>query len=217
MVDQIMPILRAAIGRGVVRPVPPEDKEELVQDCAAMAAKLVDAAERNGKTFTPGNIAFYTLQSAVGGRRAFNARGRDVLSPIARVSKSVAVSSVDAPVQAGESDGDTTLHDVLASTGEGPDVAAGRDLDWDALAEHLQPRKTVIIDRVARDVPGKEIAAELGVSQARVVQLKREIGSEIRDEWGQDCLAECQRPPAWWWHQQVAREQRACRYERVSR
>jgi len=45
-----------------------EDTQELIQDGTAMAAKILINANRNGKTVTPGNVAYYTLQHLKFGR-----------------------------------------------------------------------------------------------------------------------------------------------------
>ncbi len=47
-----------------------EDAEELVQDSIVTAAQMLDAVERNGKTVTPGNIAYYTILHMKSGRRS---------------------------------------------------------------------------------------------------------------------------------------------------
>jgi hypothetical protein len=145
-----------------------------------MAAKLVDAAELAGKTVTPKNIVVFVLQSARDGRRLFNAHGRDVLNPIARMSGAITLMYADPPLQGLDDQEDTTLHDVLAATGEGPDVAAGRNLDGEKLMGGLEGRKAMIAHHVAAGMPVTETASEIGVSPARIVRIKREIGADIR-------------------------------------
>jgi len=216
LVSQIMPSITRAIARGVVTPVPPEDREELTQDCVARAARLLDAAERNGKTVTPGNIVYYTLKGAIGGRRALSAHSREALGAIARSSRSVIVMSLDAPVSEVDGEEGLTLHEMLAAAGEGPDVTAARNLDWDEMTASLSDSKAFVVHQVAGEVPGKDIARQLGCSQARVVQVKRETAEVIRAEWGDGCLVDTQSPPAWQRHVQVARERRSCRYERAA-
>jgi hypothetical protein len=69
LLEQIAPRLRSAIPK-VVKPVGAEDTEELVQDAIVLAAQMLDAVERNGKTVTPGNIAYYTVLHMKSGRRS---------------------------------------------------------------------------------------------------------------------------------------------------
>ena len=68
LMGQIAPRLRAAIPK-CVQKLGAEDDEELVQDAIVTAAQMLAAVERNGKTVTPGNIAYYTILHMKSGRR----------------------------------------------------------------------------------------------------------------------------------------------------
>src|SRR5271156_2456725 len=59
--EEVVPRLRSAIPRSV-NYVGCEDAEELIQDATAIAAKMLHSVEGQGKTVTPGNIAYYALQ-----------------------------------------------------------------------------------------------------------------------------------------------------------
>ena len=48
LVEKIMPIILAMVPQSV-RPVGPDDTEELVQDTVAAAARMLHSAEENGK------------------------------------------------------------------------------------------------------------------------------------------------------------------------
>ena len=60
LLDEIVPRLRSVIPH-CVKTVGAEDSEELVQDAIANAAKMLESVERQGKTVTPGNIAYYSI------------------------------------------------------------------------------------------------------------------------------------------------------------
>src|ERR1700722_11842198 len=66
--EQVVPRLRSAVPHAV-HCVGCEDAEELVQDGTAMAARMLDSAEKAGKQVTPGNVAYYAIQHLKSGRR----------------------------------------------------------------------------------------------------------------------------------------------------
>jgi len=49
LINSVLPLLAGAIAKGAVKPVGSEDREELTADCGALAAAMLDAAERAGK------------------------------------------------------------------------------------------------------------------------------------------------------------------------
>jgi hypothetical protein len=53
LLEQVMPLIRAAMGKGVAQPVGCEDIAELVQDGIAQAAAMIEASEKAGKEFHP--------------------------------------------------------------------------------------------------------------------------------------------------------------------
>ena len=67
LIDEIVPRLRHLIPHHVPR-VGSEDPEELLQDATLIAVRLLARARVNGKTVTPGNIAYYTLLHLRSGR-----------------------------------------------------------------------------------------------------------------------------------------------------
>lgn len=61
LVNEVMPRIHSAVPHAV-RCVGSEDHQELIQDGAHMAAKMLINAENNGKKVTAGNIVYYTIQ-----------------------------------------------------------------------------------------------------------------------------------------------------------
>ena len=72
LIDEIVPRLRTMIPRQVSF-VGSEDAEEVLQDATLMAARMLARARANGKTVTPGNIAYYTMLHVRSGRRSHSA------------------------------------------------------------------------------------------------------------------------------------------------
>ena len=56
LVHEVVPRLRAAV-RSIPK-IGSEDDEEIVQDATLMAARMMDSAERAGRRFTAGNVAY---------------------------------------------------------------------------------------------------------------------------------------------------------------
>ena len=66
LVEEIAPRLRIASRR--VPQIGADDADELYQDGIAIAARMLDSAERNGKKVTAGNIAWYAGKQLARGR-----------------------------------------------------------------------------------------------------------------------------------------------------
>lgn len=195
----ILPIIRAAIVRGAVRPVGAEDVEELVSDCGAQAAAMLHAAEEAGKPIIPKSIAHFAIQSVKSGRRFGNAGRSDVMGSGAALDGSVRMCSLDEPVGGGEDDpdGEFSLHDVLAGRGEDPDQAAARSIDWSELEGRLDSRKRMILHDSIVGFGTGETATKLGISSPRIIQLRRECADTVRETWGQNALLDSLQPTAW--------------------
>jgi hypothetical protein len=211
LVDEIVPRILAAVGRGSVKPVGSEDREEVAADCVAMAAGMLDSAEAAGKPLYAASIAHYALQSAKTGRRSTCTTRTDVMAPGTHLDKLVEMTSLDAPV---DSDGDDaqemSLHDLLAGDGESPDMAAGRRLDWEDVMPTFDSRCQSILRETAQGYGTGELAKKHGVSAPRIVQIRREAGDGIRDAWGED--AGCaDRETDWQRHVRSNRSTRSCR------
>ncbi len=73
LMNAVLPLIEGAIAKGAVKAIGSEDREELTADGCAIAARILDSAERKGKDLSPNSIAHYTLQSLKSGRRAGSA------------------------------------------------------------------------------------------------------------------------------------------------
>lgn len=79
LLEEIAPRLRSAIPR-CVQTIGAEDAEELVQDSIVQAAKMLLSVEKEGKTVTPGNIAYYAILHMKSGRRSSGCGRTDALA-----------------------------------------------------------------------------------------------------------------------------------------
>ncbi|MCX6630077.1 MAG: hypothetical protein NTW28_20865, partial [Candidatus Solibacter sp.] len=109
--NQILSRLRSA-----ARSIPKigcEDDEEIAADCTLMAAKMMDSAEKSGRTFTAGNIAYYATKAARHGRRSYYSGRSDVYSPGCQIDGNAIHEHLDDEVEF-ESGDYGTLHDIIS-------------------------------------------------------------------------------------------------------
>jgi DNA-binding NarL/FixJ family response regulator len=217
LVHEIMPLIRAAIARGAVKPTGSEDAEELTAEALAMAAQGLESAERRGKVVPANSVAFYALQRLKAGRRSGYAGAADVLSAAATVCGRVSVQSMDAGMGPEEDDSghEMTLHDALAGRGEDVDVAAARHLDWGDVLNRLDDRRQAILTAMVSGYGTNAIADQIQVSPPRVCQLKESLAGYVTGVWGDNGLAECVKESTWRAGLRAAAERRAGRSERA--
>ena len=214
LVNEIAPIIQGALPR-VVRPVGAEDHAELVQDALCTAARMIEASEMSGKPLYPRSIAHYAIQRAKAGRRFNYAGEMDALSPAACLRGGVSLEALDAPVSV-ECEEDYSLHDVLADSGaEDPSLVAARELDWAELLEDLNDRDLAVLQMASGARSNGQLSRQFGLSPARISQLKRELGRQVKLRWGETALADAVAEPGWLRRDvRAGREKLACRRER---
>jgi hypothetical protein len=112
---EVVPRLRKA-ARSIPK-IGHEDDEEIVQDATLMAARMMDSAEKAGKKFTGGNMAYYATKAARSGRRSYYTGRSDVMSPGCQIDGSARHESLDNEIEfeTGESG---ALHDVVAASAD---------------------------------------------------------------------------------------------------
>lgn len=213
LVGKIMPIIAATVHR-VVKPVGSETFDELVQDGMAIAAAMLDSAERRGQPLLANSTAFYTLQHLKHGRRSYGATRSDAMCPAVQLDENVILASMDEDIP-GEQGDELTLHDLLADPSEDPAQMAGRELDWSELMSDLDDRDIALLRTTINGERLDLLARQFGVSPPRLTQVKREIGRQIRLRWGPDALENAMRNPAWKGNVHAAREHQACQHERA--
>jgi len=214
LLEHIAPRLRAAIPK-VVYQVGAENDEELVQDAIVTAAQLLDAVERNAKTVTPGNIAFYTILHLKSGRRSQCRSRADTMAPGTQLDRKSCVLSMEEEVGYDpELDEAVTLGDVLASNREDPAMAAARNIDWALFIETHDYRYGVIIEECARGGTVKDAAHRCGLGYGHTYQIRRKLESDLREFLGEQALEDALQTPRWKAGILADREHAACQADR---
>ncbi len=197
LVEQILPILNKTVPTSVY-PSVGEDAGELIQDAAATAAELIAAVERAGKKPVPSAIVRYSIQRLRSGRRSYSSSQTDVLSPRAQRIQGFTVTSMEAPAQGSDEDGEELrFGDMLACRRDDPAVEACRCVDWDTFLSQQPERDVAVLRDVAAGVPLVETAARLKVSAPRICQLKDAIAARVRSAMDFDILTEAATEPQW--------------------
>ncbi len=192
LLHTILPIIHAAVPR-TVKTVGCEDHEELVQDCIASAAAMLDAAERGGRPLIAKAIAFYVIQRAKCGRRSTSASRTCALSPATALDGNAVMESLEAPVS-GEGEC-FSLHDILAARSEDPAGAAARRVDWSELP--LSERERDIVEATTQCGSLKQVARRCRVSSPAITQAKHRLADRIARHWGDGILADISAEPGW--------------------
>ena len=213
--EEIVPRLKASIPRNV-KCVGSEDADELIQDAIVMAAKLMHNAEQQGKSVTPGNIAYYAIQLVKSGRRSTGSSVVDVMASHTQLNGSTRLNSLDDPAAMDDETGGEifTFNDVLSQDTEDPATIAGRNLDWQTLLTRLTKREKAIVKHLLEGRTVSDAAWAFKVSRSAMQQCKERLVQRIREFMGVDILIEVLRLPAWTSNLNANRERLACRYER---
>ena len=219
LVNRILPLIAAAIAKGAVKATGCEDREELVAEGCALAAKALESLEVRGKDVPANSVAFYAIERLKGGRRSGYAGKADVLSAAATISGRVNVHSMDQSVGVAEDDpySELTLHDVLADGREDGSTEAARRIDWDAALATMDARMQGIVLGTATEVGTGKLAGQYRISPARVCQVREAAGTKIAAAWGGEPVADVTREAGWRKHVRTYAERRACRYARARR
>ena len=217
LLEQIAPRLRAAIPKAV-RTVGAEDQEELVQDAIVTAAQMLDAVERNGKTVTPGNIAFYTILHMKSGQRRQCRSRADAMAQGTQLDRKSCVLCLEEEVGYDpELDEAVTLGDVLAGNREDPATAAARNIDWTLFIETHDYRYGVIIEEFAKGGTVKDAAHRCGLGYGHTYQIRRKLEGDLREFMGEQALEDALQTPKWKAGILADREHAACQADRLRR
>ena len=213
LMGRIVPIIAATVP-AKVKTVGSEDHAELVQDCIASAAQMIDAAEANGKPLIPRSIAYYAIQRTKSGRRAMSASRTDTMSSAAALDGNAHVESMDEPMQDIGDDGCFTLHDCLASPADDTAQLAGRACDWSEFERHCDDREQAVLRAIAEGRKMNKVAKRFRISAPRICQIRQEIGVRMHDLWGVKALQEITAEPEWRKGMRAPHERSQAKYER---
>ena len=214
LLTKIMPALEKTVPRHVY-PSAGEDAAELVQDGLAIAAGMLEADEKAGRTSLPTSIAFYTVQRLKSGSRSHSSSTTDVLSLFAQRSGKVSVVSMHGAINQQSDDGDENLciGDLLTFRGDDPGTKACRSLDWHEFFDSLGARERDVVRDISQGIAFKHTAGKLNISQPRLTQIKQRIGRQIKAYMGGSIQTEILEKPLWEKSVRSTRENDAARHE----
>ena len=210
--QEIVPLLKSAVPFAV-HPVGCEDAQELVQDTTALAAKLLHAAELAGKHVTPGNIAYYAIQSARSGRRSTRSSTRDVHGVGTQLHGHTRLVSLEDPAD-GEDQEIFTFNEVLSSDQEDPATRAARKLDWENFCAGLPERERAVVEFLAQGKTFREVAQAFRICDSAIQRSKHALGERLLEFMGPDILRDVRRAPQWRNNLDANKERSACRHDR---
>ncbi|MGD1085071.1 MAG: hypothetical protein ABSA47_10030 [Verrucomicrobiota bacterium] len=221
-----MPRIRAAIP-AAVNCVGSEDAQELAQDGAAMAAKMIHHAEQAGKKVTraatgrrgeisAGNVAYFTMVKLRNGCRSTGYVTGDVYGAGTQINGRTRLNSLDEAVATDDETGGEIflLHDVLSDQQEDPGTRAARKMDWQEFVAALPERERVAVEFMAEGKTLRDAAHVLRVSDSAMQSAKRNLAVKVLAFMGFDILVQIQRRPQWKDSLYATRERLACRQER---
>ncbi len=214
LMEEIAPRLKAA---SIYLPrVGADDPEELYQDGLAIAAKMLDAAERQGKEVAPSSIAYYATRQLLTGRRSTYAGRADVLSPAAQLDGRSRLTSVEETMNDPETGESISIGEALACQDEDPSLAAARNLDWETFLLTGDAMTGLMIGAFARGDTMRDLKGVTGLSDSGISARKRQMAGRLLEHFGADsldaCLADAGRDPVWMADLIAGREAEACQY-----
>jgi len=190
LVHEVVPRLRNA-ARSIPK-IGHEDDEEITQDATLMAARMMDSAEKAGKTITAGNASYYAAKAARSGRRSYYTGRSDVFSPGCQIDGKARHEWMDAEVEF-ETGDSGTLHDIITPyhyQGQERDPAeeAARNLDWESfLSSHSERHRTAILVLVGGGTM-REAGKRCGLKDSAALVLKRQIAADLIEFFGEDVV-----------------------------
>ena len=211
LVKEILPILSRTVPR-TVNPTDSEDSEELVQDTIATAAEMLQSLENAGRKIPARSVAFYSIQRAKSGRRAYQNGASDPLSPVFRTRNTTAIVPIDAPISSEGEGAHRAMTDFMASGIEDPAETALRRIDWESFLGTLATRERQVLSCIADGWKNMDIARKFKVTPARITQLKREIAGRIKEFMGANILNEISAESLWERDIRMIRESEAYYY-----
>jgi hypothetical protein len=173
--DCLPPVLRLAKSR--FRGLPPVDRDEAVAEAQAAAFQAFNRLHQQGRTdvvFSPG-FAAHAVHHVLNDRHVGGSMSsRNVLSRQARQRHGFDLQSLYVPTTEGD------WHELAVEDKHaGPAEVAAFRLDFGAWSSNLDDRARRVVDLLAAGYRPGEAARRLGVSPARVSQLR----SELRKSW----------------------------------
>ena len=104
--------------------------------------------------------------------------------------------SLSEPINPTEEE-EMTIGDMLAAEVEDPSATASREIDRQEFYDRLSDRERVVLRGLSEGHGTNELAKSLNVSASRITQMKRNIGQEIHERWGENVLDQVGKEPQW--------------------
>lgn len=199
LVNDVVPRLRASASG--VPAIGHEDREELLADMTANAAKMMDSAEKAGKRFSAGNIAYFASKAARSGRRSTRSGRTDVMSPAAALDRSVRFEHLDGPPDGGRSsaqsrpdfcDGPEGLQEIVWTGDAGssdPADEAARNIDWEEFLALHPPRYRIAVLVLAGGGTMREAGRSCGIGDSAACQLRKSLRAALQEHFGAEMIA----------------------------
>src|SRR5262249_52618834 len=159
----------------------PDTRADLTAETLALAWCLSGALVRRGRApeGSAATLALRCSQAVRAGRRlAGSDRSTDALSPVARVRHGFAVRPLRDPTPATDpppGDGDELAEALSGNTRTPVPAQVAFRLDFPRWRSGLGRRARAVLDALAAGGRTTEVARELGLSPARVSQMRREF------------------------------------------
>ena len=216
LVTEVVPRLRAK-ARSIPK-IGQEDEEEILQDATLMAARMMESAEKAGRKFGAGNVAYYAAKAARSGRRSYYSGRSDVFSPGAQIDGKARHESLDEEIDFGFGSGETGVrHEVIATRGyqgqeSDPAEEAARNLDWESFLASHSPRHRIAILVLVRGGTMREAGKLCGLRDSAALLLKRRIAADLLAFFGEDVIRRLLdgTPPRWQSDLRMSRERHLC-------
>ena len=214
LVEEITPRLRTLVPKSV-KPVGAEDPEELLQDAITIAAQMLHRVEEQGKSVTPGNIAYYVILHMRSGRRSQGSSRVDTMAVGTQLDRSSSVLSFEEEVGYDpELDAPITLGELLASEHEDPSMEAARNIDWELFIRTHDYRYGLMIKGIVEGQSLKATAEHSGHLYMSLYGLKEKLAEDVREYLGEEAVAQSVQRPRWKACINRDREKTACRADR---
>jgi hypothetical protein len=212
LVQEVAPRLRTTTRH--LPQVGADDAGELYADGIAIAAGMLDSAERKGKAVTAGNIAYYATKQLAGGRRSTFGGRADAVCPAAQLDGKSRPTSIQAEVGHDPETGESVcVADLVSGDAEDPAQAAARNLDWGDFLSGLDGFSRKMLVAFARGDSMRSLKTGAGVSDSAMRSMKRKLAAAALEHFGEDCLADAGVSPGWLADVAARREKEACRRE----
>ena len=190
LVTEVVPRLRNAAR--FIPKVGSENDEEIVQDATLMAARLMISADKAGHPITAGNASYYAAKAARSGRRSYYTGRSDVLHPGCQLDGNARFDWLDREVEF-ETGDVGSLHDCVTSDAyqgqeSDPSEEAARNLDWQAFLARSPERYRIAVDVLLSGGTMREAGKQCGIGDSAALMLKRRIGADLLEFFGEDTI-----------------------------